>query len=135
VVTNNQIDSLLLRQLSDEDTVVLEAVSDKAKTIIASKYFDINRQFEHNFNKFEATTQHAKGAGVLLSIHSKSRSKMWHVKLTNASGRILEVSLTSKQLHILIEESTLNNYISSRDSSNIYLTVVSNQLLRAEENW
>ena len=36
VVTKNQIDSLLLRQLSDEDTVVLEVVSDKAKTIIAS---------------------------------------------------------------------------------------------------
>jgi hypothetical protein len=36
VVTNSQIDSLLLRQLSDEDTVVLEVVSDKAKTIIAS---------------------------------------------------------------------------------------------------
>jgi len=27
VVTNNQIDSLLLRQLSDEDTVVLEVVT------------------------------------------------------------------------------------------------------------
>ena len=39
VVTNNQIYSLLLRQLSDEDTVVLEVVSDKAKIIIASMYF------------------------------------------------------------------------------------------------
>jgi len=36
VVTNNQIDFLLLRQLSDEDTVVLEVVSNKARTIIAS---------------------------------------------------------------------------------------------------
>jgi len=51
VVTNNQIDSLLLRQLSDEDTVVLEVVSDKAKTIIASMYFDTNQQIEGDLNK------------------------------------------------------------------------------------
>jgi len=44
VVTNNQIDYLLLRQLSDEDTVVLEALSNKGKIIIASMYFDINGQ-------------------------------------------------------------------------------------------
>jgi len=71
-VTNNQIDSLLLRQLSDEDTVVLEVVSDKAKTIIASMYFDINRQIVDNLNKTEAIIHHAKGAGVLLAIDSNS---------------------------------------------------------------
>ena len=43
VVTNNQIDSILLRQISDEDTVVLEVVSEKAKTIVGSMYFDIDK--------------------------------------------------------------------------------------------
>jgi len=51
VVTNNQIDSLLLRQLSEEDIVVLEVVSDKAKTIKASMYFDINRQIVDDLDK------------------------------------------------------------------------------------
>jgi len=60
VVTNNQIDFLILRQLSDEDTVVLEVVIDKAKTIIASMYFDINRQIEGDLNKIEAIIRHAK---------------------------------------------------------------------------
>jgi len=86
VVTNNQIDSLLLRQLSDEDTVVLEVVSDKAKTIIASMYFDINRQIEGDLNKIEAVIHHAKGAGVLLAIDSNSRSTSWHDTQTNARG-------------------------------------------------
>jgi hypothetical protein len=36
VVTNNQIDFLFLKQLSEEDTVVQEVVNDKAKTSIAS---------------------------------------------------------------------------------------------------
>ena len=70
-----------------------------------------------------------------MSIHSKSRSKMWHDNLTNSRGRILEEYLTNKLLDILIEESIITNYISSRGSSKIELTVVSNQILRAVENW
>jgi hypothetical protein len=90
VVSNNQIDSLLLKQLSDKDTVVLKVVSDKAKTIIASMYFDINRQIEGDLKKIEAIIYHAKGAGVLLAIDSDSRSTSWHDTQTNARGRILE---------------------------------------------
>jgi hypothetical protein len=74
VVTNNLIDSLLLRQLSDENTVVLEVVRDKAKTIIAGMYFDINRQTVDDLNETEAIIHHAKGAGVLLVIDSNSSS-------------------------------------------------------------
>ena len=90
VVTNDQIESLLLRQLSDEDTVVLEVLSDKVKTIITSMYFDINRQIEDDLNKTDAIMQHAKGAGVLVAIDSNSMSKMWHDNQTNAKGKILE---------------------------------------------
>jgi len=114
---------------------VLEVLSDKAKTIVASMYFDINRQIEDDLNKIDAIVQQAKGAGVLLAIDSNSRSKMWHDNQTNARGKTLEEFLTSKRLHILNEESTLTTYLSSRGSSNIDLTVVSNKLLRAVENW
>jgi len=119
VVTNNQIDFLLLRQLSDEDTVVLEAVSDKGKIIIASMYFDINRQIEYDLNKIEAIIQHAKGAGVLLSIDSNSRSTSWHDNQTNSRGRILEEFLLSKHLRLMKEESNLTTFLNSRGSSNI----------------
>jgi len=53
VVTNNEIDSLLLRQLSDEDTVVLEVLSDKAKTIVASMYFDIKNKLKTTCTKLK----------------------------------------------------------------------------------
>jgi len=135
VVTNNQIDSILVRQLSDEDTAVLEVVNNKAKIIIASMYFDINRQIEDDLNKIEAIIQHAKGAGIIIAMDSNSRSTSWHDTLTNTRGRILEEFLISKQLHIMNEESTLITYRSSRGSSNIDLTVISNQLLRAVEDW
>jgi len=45
-----------------------------------------------------------------------------------------EEFLSSKQLHIMNEERTLTTYLSSRGNSNIDLTIVSNQLLRAVEN-
>ena len=134
MVTNNQIESLLLRQLSDEDTVVLEVVSDKAITIIASMYFDINRQIVDDLNKIE-TTHHAKGAGVLLAIDSDSRSTSWHDTQSNTRGRILEEFFISKHLHIMNGKSTLTTLLNSRCSSNIDLTVISNQLLRAVEHW
>ena len=135
MVTNDQIHSLLLRQLSDEETVVLEVVSDKPKTIIASMYFDINRQIVDALNKIETIIHHAKGAGVLLAIDSNSRSTSWHDTQTNTRGRILEELIISKHLHIMNEKSTLTPFLNSRGSSNIDLTVISNQLLKAVEHW
>ena len=135
VVTNNEMDSLLLRQFSDEDTVILDVVSDKAKTIVAIMYFDINRQILGDLNEIEAIIHHAKGAGVLLDIGSNSRSTSWHDTQTNTRGRILEEFPISKHLLIMNEESTLTTFLNSRGSSNIDLTVTSNQLLRTVEHW
>jgi len=42
VVTNNQIYTLLIKQLSDSDTVVLEVTIDNFKIVLASMYLDIN---------------------------------------------------------------------------------------------
>jgi hypothetical protein len=135
VVTNNQIDSLLLRQLSDEVTETIEVVSDKAKTIIASMYFDINREIECDLKQIETIIHHAKGTGVLLAIDSNATSTSWHDTQTNTRGRILEEFLISKPLYIINEESTRTTFRNSRGSSNIDLTIISNQLLRVVKNW
>jgi hypothetical protein len=135
LVTNNQIDSLLLRQLSDEDTVVLQVVIDKAKNIIASMYFYVNRQIEDDLNKVEAIIHHVTGAGVILSMDSNSRSTSWHNSQSNTRGRTLEEFLIIKHLHVMNEESTLTTFLSSRGSNKIDLTVISSQLLRAVELW
>jgi len=105
VVTNNQKNFFLLRQISDEGTLVLEAVSDKGKIIIASMYFDINRQIEDDLIEIEALIHHAKGYGILLAIDSKSRSASWHDNQTNSRGRVLEELLNSKHPHLMNEES------------------------------
>ena len=40
-------------------------------------YFDISQQIETDLLKTEATTQHAKAAGVLIAMDSNSRSTSW----------------------------------------------------------
>jgi hypothetical protein len=66
---------------------------------------------------------------------SNARSTTWHDHITNHRGRILEEFLVSVQLHILNEDSNLTTYLSRRGSSNIDLTVTSNSILRAVEDW
>jgi hypothetical protein len=85
--------------------------------------------------KIEGITQHTTGTGILIAIDSNSRSTTWHDTMTNTKGRILEEFLISQQLHILNEESDYSTFRSSRGSSNIDLTLISNQLLRTVDEW
>ena len=63
VITNNQIDVFLLKQLSDADAIVAEITVNSAKLILASIYLDIGQQIEIDLSKIEAVLQHANGAG------------------------------------------------------------------------
>ena len=130
VVTNNQVDTLLIKQHSDVDTVDLEVIIENVKINLASMYLDINRQIDIDLMKIEAII-HAKGAGILIAMDRNSRSTSWHDTLTNTRGRILEEFLMSQQLHIMNEESDYTTFRSCRGTSSIDLTVISNQLLRA----
>ena len=97
-------------------------------------FFDIRQRIETDLLKIETITQHAKGAGVPIAMDSNSRSTSWHDALTNTGGRILEEFLISKQLYIMNEESDYTNFRSRRGTRNIYLTVISDQLLRTVVN-
>ena len=135
VVTNNQIDTLLIKQLSDSDTIVLEVTMDNVKIVLASMYLDINQHLGDNLLKIDAIIQHARGEGIILAMDSNSRSTIWHNKQTNATGRILEEFLTSNQLHTLNEDSDYSTFSSTRGSSDIDLIIVNTQLLRTVNEW
>ena len=51
LVTNNQIGTLLIKQLSDEDTILLEVLYDNVNIIYASMYLDITEQIENDLMK------------------------------------------------------------------------------------
>ena len=66
---------------------------------------------------------------------SNSRFTSWRDTLPNARGRSLEEFLMSQRLHVMNEESDYTTFRSGRGTSNIDLTVISNQLLRAVVEW
>ena len=65
VVTNNKIDILRIKQLSDSETLVLEVTMDNVKIVLASMYLDINQHIGDNFLKIDAVIQHARGECII----------------------------------------------------------------------
>ena len=98
VATNNQIDAMLMHQLSDADTVAVEIIKGNTKIIAASIYFDRENQIEHDLIKMESVLHHTKNTGVLIASDCNDRSTLWHDTLTNTMGIILEEFITSNQL-------------------------------------
>jgi len=90
--------------------VVLEVITDKVKTILASIYFDISQQIEIDPLKIEAIILHANGVSVLIAMYRNSKSTSWHDTLTNRKGRILEEFFMIKQLHKLNESLRCQQY-------------------------
>jgi sugar/nucleoside kinase (ribokinase family) len=132
---NKRVNTVLLKQLSDEDADVIEYIFGNKRFIIASMYFDINRNIDIDLRKIEAITQHAHEAGLLIAVDCNARSCLWHDILTNGRGRMLEEFLTSQQLYIMNEESDLTTFRSSRGKSNIEITITNDRLLSAVVGW
>ena len=135
ILTNNSIDGLLIKQLSDLDTVVIEIIKDKRRFIVASLYSDINKQLDNELQKIEEILKFSNGIRLLIAMDSNSRSTSWHDTLTNARGKILEEFLISKQLYIINEESEKTTFHTRRGKSNVDITVVNNSLLREINQW
>ena len=92
---------MLIHQLSDADTVVVEIIKGDTKLIAASMHFDRDYQIEVNLLKIESILNYTKNTGVLIAADCNARSTLWHDKLTNSRGRILEEFTTSKRLFIM----------------------------------
>jgi len=134
-IKNKRIDTLLLTQLSNEDTVVVETIVDKASLILVSMYFNITRPIDIDLQKMQEILTHAKGTGTILAIDSNARSTTWHDVLTNRRGKELEEFLISRQLYTANEESCYKTFQSGRGASNIDLTIVNNQAIEIINDW
>jgi hypothetical protein len=125
VVTNKEIDAMMIRQLTDSDTVVVEIIKGNTKIIAASMYLDRENQTENDLTKMELVLQCAKNTGVLIASDTNARSSLRYDKVTNAGGRTLEEFITTKQLYILNEESHDTTFSNHLGTSNIDLTIIS----------
>jgi len=135
IITNENIDAVLINQLCDRDNVVLELKYKNIRIFAAGMYLDINEEIDTKTEKVDDIIQLSKGSGILIAMDSNSRSKVWHDNQTNLRGKTLEEILTSRDLHIVNEESERTTFQSCRGSSNIDLTVINKRLLKTFHDW
>ena len=135
IVINSKTDAILIVQLSDEDTAVLEIVHRKQKFSAASMYFDHEEQIENKFHKMDEIMSFINGGRILIAADCNARSKTWYDVLTNSRGRKLEEYIASKQLHIINEISERSTFHNSRGSSNIDLTITNDKLISDVIGW
>jgi len=89
VVVNKKIDAILIEQLSDKDTAVIEITHGNLKFIATSMYLDIKSEITEDLHNIENTQRLAKGRGLLVAMDSNARSKTWHDVTSNRGDRIL----------------------------------------------
>jgi len=53
IITNSNIDAILISELCAEDTVVLEIIYEGMSFLAASMYFDIDDQIQNNLNEMD----------------------------------------------------------------------------------
>ena len=135
VVTNKKIDAILINQLSDEDTVVIEITYGNLRFIATSIYLDIRNEILSDLYRIANIQRLAKGRGLLVAMDSNAKSKTWYDTITNSRGRILEEFLISNRLNIVNEDSALTTFESTRGTSNIDLTVVDNTMVKLLHEW
>ena len=79
--------------------------------------------------------RHYNNTGILTASDCSARSALWHGKLTNTRGRILDEFITSKRLFVLNEDSCKTTFRNRLGAGNIDLTVISPRLLNRITGW
>jgi hypothetical protein len=135
VITNKEIDAVLITQMSNSDTVLLEIEYKDKKAFIVSAYFDMNIKIEDELNRLEKILELTKKQGILIAVDSNCRSAAWHDIITNKRGKILEEYVVSKDLYVMNESRERTTSHNTRGQSNIDLTIVNKPLLKDIGGW
>jgi phage gpG-like protein len=105
VITNKEIDAVLITQISNSDIVLLEIEYKNNKAFIASAYFDITTKIEDELSRLDQILELTKKQGIVIAVDSNSRSPAWHDVKTNKRGKILEEYTISKDLYVMNKSS------------------------------
>ena len=72
---------MVITQISNEGSVRLEIIQGKLIFFAMSMYLDIEEQIEKSSTKIYHIFQFVKGARILITTDSNSRSNAWHDKI------------------------------------------------------
>ena len=135
IVNNNKIDAIAIRQVSDEDATLIELSYSGLNFYGASLYFPIDREIERDIELLEEIMQLTKGKGLLLSIDSNSRSKLWYDTITNQRGKLLEDFIITRDLILMNVDTSSPTFETIRGRSWIDLTLCNSILAQKTSGW
>jgi hypothetical protein len=135
IVNNNNTDAIPIKQVSHEDTILIELRYEGLSFYAASLHFPIERDIERDFETVEEIIQLTKGKGLLLSIDSNSRSKLWYDTSTNQRGKSLEEFIITCDLLLMNEATRIPKFETSRGRSWIDLTLCNTILAQKTSGW
>ena len=98
-------------------------------------YFDSRKDIEEDIRQLDKLMDYTKGNGLIITVGSNARSKMWHDTVTNQRGNILEEFTICNDLYVLNEATETPTFQSNRGSGRIDLTISSNKLVRFVSDW
>jgi hypothetical protein len=101
IVNNNKTDAVAVKQGPDEGASLIEFSYKNLNFYGASLYFAIDRDMGKYIGKVEAIRKLTRGKGLILSMDSNSRSKLWH---GNQRGKTLEECIMTSDLFLMNEE-------------------------------
>jgi hypothetical protein len=94
MLANNNVDSLLVTEHPNKDTVLLEIHQKNDKYYAASMYMDYNATIDVDLKRIEENT-FTKEEKRLKATDSKCSSTAWHNTTTNNRGRMMDVFVAS----------------------------------------
>lgn len=135
LITNRDIDSVLISHLSDEDSVLVEIVKDKLQFFISSMYLDSKKSITDDLRKIDDMIAYNTGVGLVIAMDSNARSSLWHDTVTNTRGKDMEEFLVSNNLYLLNEGNQGPTFENSQGKSRVDLTITTSHLLPILSQW
>ena len=135
IVNNNKIAAVAIKQVSDEDASLIEFRYKGLNFYGASLYFAIHWDMRRDIGKVEAIRKLTRGKGLILSMDSNSRSKLWNDTHTNQWGKTLEEFIITSDLFLMNEETDCPTFETVRGRSWIYLTLCNNIRAQKIRRW
>lgn len=136
VLSDPNLDAVLLGEFSDEDFVAVElSLVSGLSCVFISAYFDCTSDISHDLNKVSRVLNANADKKFIMCVDSNSRSAMWHDSQTNARGKELEEFLAEKSLIVVNENDNEPTFETRNGRSNIDLTISSISMLRFVSQW
>ena len=133
IITNDNVDALLIKQLCDRDTTI-EVRYNSMQIFMVSMCLDIKEEINDKLAKVDEIIKFGEGMGILIPMDSNVRSHAWHDKQTNLRGRILEEYLASRDLNIINQESEKTRTKQEGEKATD-ITITNNQILKKLKDW